>query len=409
MTITKLKTDRRSLLLGAAGLGVSLPFYSQARGQTALPAVDALLKQIVEAQRLPGLVVGLQQRGQPALFVQAGQTDFGSPHRVDQDSLVRLYSMTKLITGTATALLIEDGKLALDQPIATLVPELAQPTVFVRKDRHLITEGAKNPITIRHLLSHTSGFAGDQSRDSPVYNLYRQAGLNPGSDQPPIDLEDLVTRLGQLPLNRQPGTGYDYGPSLDVLGLVLQRASNQPLPDLIQQRILTPLGMADTGWRLRPQDQDRLMALYTYRQDQPPQDPPSSATPTALMQPTRLYLGGSGLLSSASDYMKFLAMLLNHGAGLMKPQTAQLIRSDILPADLSALGSGHGFGGWVARPDHRRAGEFGWSGTASTQAWIDPAKGFAAVLMMQALPYRSVDVLTPLRAAIDQDLGINRV
>jgi len=409
MTTTGLLIDRRQLLIGAGGLSLPLLTSRPVLANSGLPTVQALLDQVVASQRLPGLVVGVQTATGGARFIQSGYLDFDRNTPANAQSLARLYSLTKLITGAATALLIEDGRLGLDQTISDFIPELAQPTVFVRQYRHRITDTPRQPILVRHLLTHTAGFAGDQSRDSLISTLYRQAGLTGTSppDRLPSNLDEFAQRLGPIPLQSQPGSGYDYGLSFDLLGLVIQRASGMAFPDFVQNRLLDPLGMADTRWQLRVQDARRLMALYRYGPDQPPESV-IEASAQALTRPVTLYRGGSGLLSSASDYLAFMAMLLKDGSGLMQPQTARLVRSDLLPPDISALGGGHGFGGWVARPGHARAGEFGWSGNASTQAWLDPVKGFCAVLMMQALPYRVVDVLTPLRAALDQDLGFSR-
>ena len=415
--------NRRGLIAGAGALGLA-PVLSACvtdgiasapppiRGIDRLPMTQDVLNSFVAQGRLPGLSVGVQLPEGGKAFVRAGTVDFGSFDRIDHNSLFRIYSMTKLITGAATALLIENGQVSLDQPISDFLPQFATPEVFVRKQRHLITEPAKTPITVRHLLTHTAGFMGNQPNNSPLEPLYAERGLllTDRASQRPENLDQMVERLAQIPLQTQPGTKYEYGPSIDVLGAVIEKASGVPLPVYIQRNILDPLGMADTVWQLKPENAPRLAALYTYANNR--RTPVEAASAEALMRPVSLYLGGSGLLSSASDYLQFLAMLLAEGQNgrrrILKPETARLIRSDILPAGLEANSGGHGFGGWVAREGHKRAGEFGWSGNASTQGWIDPSHRFAAVLMMQALPYRSIDVLTPLRAAIDADLGISR-
>lgn len=425
MDRNRLTASRRTLLLGAGALGLSgcgtLDFGRETaptiRGLDRLPRAQTVLNRFVIERKLPGVSVGVRTPDGDDLYIQAGTLGYGSFDRVTPDSLFRIFSMTKPITGTAAALLIEDGRLTLDTPVADLVPEFANLKVATDPERGLDGRPARNPMLIRHLLTHTSGLSYSIAGDGPIPRAYREAGITPGApggDTNQVrDLDTLVQKLGELPLSNEPGTAYNYSVSLDVLGLVIQRASGMAFPDFIQRRILNPIGMGDTVWRLRDGDAARLMQVYAYGRDR-------AAPPTAIAglsaeayaQPVTLYSGGGGLISSTRDYLDFLTMLLNDGrAGrvrVMKPETARLIRSDILPADLTAEGSGFGFGGWVARPGHRRQGEFGWSGAAGTQGWIDPEQRFAATLMIQAMPYRAVDILTELRPALDADLGIVR-
>ncbi|RZJ38515.1 MAG: class A beta-lactamase-related serine hydrolase, partial [Brevundimonas sp.] len=251
----------------------------------------------------------------------------------------------------------------------------------------------------------------------PIPRAYREAGITPGApagDSNQVrDLDALVAALADIPLIAEPGTAYNYSVSLDVLGLVIQRVSGRSFPEFVQRRILNSVGMSDTVWRLRDGDAARLMQVYAFGRDG--RNPPSMMPGLSADHYSRsvtLYSGGGGLISSTRDYLDFLSMLLNDGrAGrtrVMKPETARLIRTDILPEGLTAEGGGFGFGGWIARPGHRRQGEFGWSGAAGTQGWIDPEQRFAATLMIQAMPYRAVDILSELRPALDADLGIVR-
>ncbi|WP_292054209.1 MULTISPECIES: serine hydrolase domain-containing protein [unclassified Brevundimonas] len=376
-----------------------------------------VLNRYVSQGRLPGLCVGVHLPEGGKTFLQAGTLDFGSFTRVDRDTVFRIYSMTKLITGAAAALLIEDGKLSLDQPVAELVPEFGALNVATNPARNLNARPAQNTMTVRHLLTHTAGFTYAHTGDNAVQRAYASNGIfmatSARGTTPPASYDELIARLADIPLMFEPGTKYEYGISIDVLAIVIERASGVPFQIFVQRRILDPLSMQDTVWHLREGDAGRLAAIYNYGENGRGVRQPVARTSAAdLMKPVPFAFAGSGLLSTASDYIDFLGMLLNDGAAgrrrIMKPETARLMRSDILPADIVAAGGGHGFGGWVAREGHKRAGEFGWSGNASTQAWIDPAHNFAAVLMMQALPYRSVNVLGDLRTALDADLGISR-
>ena len=424
MDRNSLIASRRTLLLGAGALGLSgcgtLGSGAGAppiRGLDRLPRTQTVLNRFVSERRIPGVTVGVRAPDGDRIFLQAGTLDFNVFNRVGPDSLFRIFSMTKPVTGTAAALLIEDGRLSLDQPVAEIIPEFAALKVASNPARNLNARPAREVMTIRHLLTHSSGLTYSITGDGPVQRAYRVAGITPGApkgDGPQVrDLDELVGKLADIPLIAEPGSAYNYSVSLDVLGLVIQRVSGMAFPDFVQRRILNPVGMRDTVWRLREGDADRLMQVYAFGRDN--RNPPSvmpGLSAADYSRPVTLYSGGGGLISSTRDYLDFLSMLLNNGrAGrvrVMKPETARLIRSDILPEGLTAEGGGFGFGGWVARPGHVRQGEFGWSGAAGTQGWIDPERNFAATMMIQAMPYRSVDILSELRPALDADLGIVR-
>jgi CubicO group peptidase (beta-lactamase class C family) len=428
MTPNGFTLDRRSLLLGAGGLGLAGCATTQGapapevRGLDRLPQSQAVLNRYVVERRLPGVSVGVRAPDGSDIFIQAGTLDFNRFDRVTPDSLFRIYSMTKPITGAAAALLIEDGRMTLDQPVADFVPEFANLTVATDPERSLDARPATTPMTVRHLLTHTSGLTYTITGNGPVQRAYRRAGIFPFTgdlaagegDGPKVrDLDEMVARLADIPLIAEPGTAYNYSISLDVMGLVIQRASGMSFAEFVQRRLLDPIGMDDTVWRLRPGDEARLMQVYAFGRDRarPPVVAPG-ASAEAYAAPVTLNAGGAGLVSSTRDYLDFLSTLLNDGrAGrvrVMRPETARLIRSDILPEGLTALNGGYGFGGWVARPGHLRQGEFGWSGAAGTQGWIDPEKRFAATMMIQAMPYGAVDIIGELRPAIDADLGIVR-
>ncbi|MGQ3040654.1 MAG: serine hydrolase domain-containing protein [Brevundimonas sp.] len=430
MDRNRLITDRRTLLVGAglfglagcASTGGSMPM-PEVRGLERLPMTQGVLNRYVTERRLPGVAVGVRAPDGSDIFIQAGTLDFNVYNRVSADSLFRIYSMTKPVTGTAAALLIEDGRLTLDQPVADFIPEFASLKVLPGGEGRLTdARPAQNIMTIRHLLTHTSGLTYNIVGDGPVQRAYRRNGILPFTgdlgagegDGPKVrDLDEMAARLADIPLIAEPGTAYNYSVSLDALGLVIQRASGMSFPDFVQRRILNPVGMDDTVWRLRPGDADRLMQIYAFgrNSDNPPVVPPG-ASAEAYSAPVTLYAGGAGLVSSTRDYLDFLSMLLNDGRSgrvrVMRPETARLIRSDILPEGLTALNGGYGFGGWVARPGHRRQGEYGWSGAAGTQGWIDPERNFAATMMIQAMPYGAVDIISEVRPAIDADLGIVR-
>lgn len=421
MSLIGFAPDRRTLLLGTGALALAgcAAGAPQVEAATRFAASQAVMDRFVAEGRLPGVTLGVRAPDGRDWFIQSGRQDFpaDSP-AMDRNTLFRIYSMTKLITGAAAALCIEDGLFTLDTPIGEFAPELAEMTVAVDPAQGLEARPARGPIRVRHLLTHTSGFTYSFTGGGAVQTAYRLAGILPftgrldqgGTGVKAENLDDMVRLLGEIPLIAEPGTKYEYSISLDVMGLIIQRASGMPFQDFVQRRLLDPIGMDETVWRLSPAQARRLAALHIYADGRRIAEP--TATAGAYSEPVTLYAGGAGLVSSTRDYLAFLAMELNDGlAGrvrVMRPETARMIRTDILPAELTALGGGYGFGGWVARPGHRRAGEYGWSGAAGTQAWVDKPQNFAAVMMIQAFPYGAVDIIRELRLAIDQDLGIVR-
>lgn len=418
MSMNRFTSSRRSLLLGVGALGVAGCAnlkLGPSTGAARFTLTQAVLDRYVFEEKLPGATVGLRLPDGSDAFLQAGFLDYGSPSAMNRDTLFRIYSMTKPITGAAAALLIEDGRLTLDQPVTDLLPEFSKLTVAVDPASSLDARPAQVVMTIRHLLTHTSGLTYTITGDGPVQRAYRRAGIFPftgeldGSPQDgpkAADLDEMVRRLAEIPLLHEPGAAMNYSVSLDVLGLVIQRASGMAFPTFVQRRLLDPIGMNDTIWRLRTGDARRLAEVYSYSDTGRRVEQTASAA--AYSAPVSLYAGGAGLVSSTRDYLAFLSMLLDAGqAGrvrVMSPQTAAMIQSDILPPGVQSE-SGHGFGGSVGRPGQPRAGEYGWGGAAGTVGWTDPIRRHAGVIMVQFFPYGSVRIVRDARAAIMQDLA----
>jgi len=418
MDTNRFTSSRRSLLLGMGALGVAgcagvTRSPSAAAGR--FPLTQAVLDRYVSEEKLPGATVGLRLPDGSDAFLQAGTLDYGSSTAMSRDTLFRIYSMTKPITGAAAALLIEDGRLSLDQPVTDWLPEFSRLTVAVDPASSLDARPAQAVMTIRHLLTHTSGLTYTISGDGPVQQAYRRAGIFPftgelggsAQDGPKVaDLDEMVRRLAEIPLLHEPGTAMNYSVSLDVLGLVIQRASGMAFPAFVQRRLFDPIGMNDTIWRLRPGDASRLAEVHSYADTGRRVETTASAA--VYSAPVSLYAGGAGLVGSTRDYLAFLSMLMDGGrAGrvrVMKSETAAMIKSDILPPGVRSE-SGYGFGGSVVRPGQPRAGEYGWGGAAGTLGWIDPTRRHAGVIMAQFFPYGSVRIARDARAAIAQDLA----
>lgn len=411
-----LLADRRSVLLGAGALSLTgLSGPSAAASPPALPATQAVLDRYVAEQKIPGATVGVRMPDGRDVFIQAGKLDFGEATAMTPDSLFRIYSMTKPITGTASAMLIEDGRFTLDTPVAEFLPEFAHLTVAIDPNESLEARPSATTMTIRHLLTHTSGLSYTVAGNGPVQQEYRRLGIfpwtgattsQPGDEPKKLTLEEMVQALAKAPLLADPGTAYNYSVGLDVMGLVIQRASGMSFPDFVQRRILDPIGMADTVWQLRSGDAARLAELYTYYPGGRRVETPANAA--AYSAPVTLHAGGAGLVSSTRDYLAFMTTLLNDGragrVAVMKPGTAELIRTDVMPPSVNEDGRGFGFGGFVGRPGHD-AGEYGWDGAAGTRAWLNHDRNYAAVLMVQVFPWGASNIVYEAKAAVLQDLG----
>ena len=420
MTETLIRPTRRGLILGAGALtaACATPRVPASNDTVRFPATQAVLDRYVADGRLPGATVGLRLPGGERAYLQAGTQDHIPSPAMNRDTLFRIYSMTKPITGAAAALLIEDGRLSLDQPVVDFIPEFARLTVATDPANSLDARPVAEVMTVRHLLTHTSGLTYNIMGNGPVQKAYRRAGIFPFTgdlgavpgDGPKVrDLDEMVRRLGEIPLLFEPGKAWHYSVSLDVLGLVIQRASGMTFADFLQRRLFDPIGMDDTGWRLRSGDARRTAAVYDYAGEG--RRPTEGASVAAYSAPVTLFAGGAGLISSTRDYLDFMTMLLDDGrAGrvrVMEPATARLIRTDILPQGTTsrfAPEDGFGFGGSVAAASKPNAGEFGWSGAAGTRGWVDPTNDMAGVVMVQFFN-EEIGLVAEAREAITRDLA----
>ena len=309
----ELKIDRRRFL-GGVGASLALAGLPGARAlafQSAAspwPSVDAFIPRFVAEYPIPGALIALG-RGQAAPdYFADGVTVLGGEHRVDANTLWRVYSMTKPITGMATMMLVEDGVIGLDQNIADFLPGFAAPQVLTDPDNSLESRPASGPITIRHLLTHTAGLGYTIVTTGPLLAGYQRLGLEPGviMHEPPEvvarrpqSLEEFADRLATLPIIADPGTKWSYSVSLDLLGRIIEIASGMPFDAFLQQRIFTPLDMRDTFFQVPAGKTDQMTASYTIRDGAPIQVDPAEGSVYAL--PPRYPYGGAGLVSSARD------------------------------------------------------------------------------------------------------------
>jgi CubicO group peptidase (beta-lactamase class C family) len=377
----------------------------------------------VEDGRLPGWLVVVHRDDETHLMC-SGRRDIEAEEPVEEETLWRLYSMTKPVTSVAAMMLWEEGHFELKDPVSRWLPEFADMRVFRGGAMaKVVTEPAAQPISMLDLLTHTSGLTYGFHHAHPVDALYRDRGFEWGSP-PGLDLAACCAEWAQLPLLFQPGTEWNYGVSTDVLGRVVEVISGQSLDEFFSARVLGPLGMVETGFHADAADHGRLAALYV-------PDPGTgravrSPASAAATQPPDFLSGGGGLVSSAADYLRFARMLLGggelEGVRLLGPRTVRMMASNHLPghADLEEFGrplfsettfDGVGFGlGFsvvedpVAGRYPSSRGEFAWGGAASTAFWVDPSERMVVLFFTQLLPSSTYPIRSQLHQLVHQAL-----
>lgn len=370
-----------------------------------LARADAVLGRYVEDGRLPGWLLLVSRGGQIVHLATSGYRDVEAKLPLETDTIFRMYSMTKPVTSVAAMMLYEEGAFDLRDPISRFIPAFTDARVF-RGGTALrpVTAPASEPIRIWHLLSHTAGLTYGFLHQHVVDEMYRNAGFDWGF-VPGLDLAACCDRWASLPLLFEPGTQWNYSVATDVLGRIVEIASGRSLDEFFAERILGPLGLADTRFGVDPDDAGRLAALYV-----PDKEGRAVRNDTlgagARRKPTVLS-GGGGLVSSARDYHRFTKMLLGggelDGVRLLSGRTVRFMSRNHLPggADLETVGrpigespvAGVGFGlgfAVVVDPVHGKSpssiGEISWGGAASTAFWIDPAEELIVIFLTQLFP-----------------------
>ncbi len=388
----------------------------------ALRRADQVLQRHVDAGRIPGYHLVVARRGRVVHTALGGHRDVEAGLPAQEDTLWRIYSMTKPLTSVAAMMLYEQGAFQLTDPISRYLPCFAAPRVFVAgSDVAPSTVPASEPIRIWHLLTHTAGLTYGFHRVHPVDAMLRAHGFEWGSP-PGMTLEAAVDLWAGLPLVFEPGSEWNYSLATDVLGRLVEVVSGQSLDLFFRTQITDPLGMSDTSFRVLPQDVDRLATLYTPTRTgmQPtPRPGPEGLAPTMLS-------GGGGLISTAADYHRFVQCLARGGelddVRLLGPRTVDYMTRNHLPGgvDLERFGrrlfaetpqTGVGFGlgfGVVVDPAAVRGlvsfGEYSWGGAASTAFWVDPVEELTVVLMTQLRPSSTYPLRTLLRQTINSAL-----
>jgi CubicO group peptidase (beta-lactamase class C family) len=376
------------------------------------------MKRYIDAGKIAGTLTLVARRGQIAYLEPLGHLEIERRRPVTADSVWRIYSMTKPITSVGLMMLYEEGPFQLDDPVHRFIPSWQNLRVYVGGNYPAFkTAPAERPMTIRDLLSHTSGLTYGFMERTNVDAAYRQLGV---ADQTRsgYTVQDMVETLAELPLEFSPGTRWNYSVSTDVIGHLIEVISGQRLDAYLRERILEPLGMRDTGFVLEDEQVARFAANYERQGDGSLKmiDNPEQSN----YRKRSFFSGGGGLLSTAPDYFRFTSMLQNmgelDGVRLLGRKTVELMTMNHLPGgqDLTDLaqagmftetayaGVGFGLGFSVAQSPARSqilgsAGEFAWGGAASTAFWIDPAEDLIVIFMTQLMPSSSYPLRRELR------------
>lgn len=384
-----------------------------------LGRLEHVMKAHVDEGRLAGTTTLIARRGKIAYLDSYGLADIERGKSMEKDTIVRIYSMTKPVTSVAAMLLYEEGHFQLSDPVSKFLPELKDLRVYESGEGDAIkTRPAAREMTIRDLLSHTSGLSHGMLSTGPIADAYKLHGVSPGirGQNGSKTLAEMVKRLTRVPLANDPGAEWRYGVSTDVLGRLVEVISGKPLDVFFEERIFRPLKMTDSGFSVPKGKRKRFAVNYGPSADGKTVVYDDSKTSRYRKRPT-FFAGGAGLVSTAEDYWRFCQMLLNggelDGVRLLSPKTVELMTTDHLPDDWPDIGpypgSGFGLGFAVTRNVARSwtlgsVGNYGWGGFASTWFWIDPKEELIVVFMTQLLPASAYPLRNELKTLIYQAL-----
>lgn len=408
-----LNTIKRSLL--AVAVGFTLVGVAQADSawpetevgaaaagftEEGIAALDAAMEKIVADQDVAGMVWILAKDGEVATFETAGLARVDDQAPMQMDSLFRIYSMTKPVTGVALMMLHEQGLWDFDDPVSKHVPELANLQIMssYNEDGEMeLVSPAREP-NMRELLNHSAGFGYGLGGSDPVNEKFRDTEVLASKD-----LDELIQKVSDIPLLFQPGEQWSYSVSVDIQGYIVQKLSGMSFGEFLEQNIFAPLAMGDTSFYVKPEDISRFAEVHNWdtERNRLVQRPHRTDRPSYL-DPDRLESGGGGLVSSTHDYARFLQMLVNEGEldgeRIISPESVRIMRTNSLRDELNLRGTatsagqpGQGFGvDFAVIYDPKRAnspqspGTYYWSGAAGTWFWVDPVEDMFLIGMIQA-------------------------
>ena len=366
-----------------------------------LSFIDDAIIESIEKNEIPGAVALVARKGKIVYFKAFGMADNNSKRELKKDDIFRIASQTKAITSTAVMMLWEEGKFRLDDPISNYIPEFKNPQVLdslIERDSSFVASKANKEITVRHLITHTSGIGyGYIDGDARIKKIYAKAGIIDLFTTNPVTIKENIQKLAALPLHHHPGEKFTYSEGLDVLGYFIEIVSGMPLDEFFRTRIFDPLDMDDTWFYLPESKQDRLVVVQTKKDENWIQYPKNNAyDPEYPKKGAKAFFsGGAGLSSTAKDYANFLQMYLNegelNGVRLLSRTTVQFMMANQIGDLWGDSGSYYGLAfGVLDQIGQDKGGEgsigtFQWGGYFNTQYFADPKEELIGILMKQTM------------------------
>jgi CubicO group peptidase (beta-lactamase class C family) len=386
-----------------------------------LARIDSMCIREIGEGHIPGIVALVARKGKIVYYKAYGKADHESGRDMKRDDIFRIASQTKAIISTAAMILWEEGKFQLDDPVSKYIPEFKNPRViktFNRADTTYTTEPAKTEISIRNLLTHTSGIGwGDGEEYENFSMIYQKTGIISLFTTKDITLAENIRNLAKLPLHHNPGERFTYGESVDVIGYLIEVISGMPLDKFLRVRLFDPLGMNDTWFYLPSEKADRLVPVQTKKEGEWKHYPVTFYDPDFPVKGAKRYFsGGAGLCSTAKDYASFLQMLLNggefNGKRLLSRTTVNLMMTNQI-GNLHPLGDpnkGFGIGFAVstekdeAKGGQNSAGTILWWGYFNTSYFADPKEQTIGILLKQTLDANDDGSYWKFNILVDQAL-----
>ncbi len=377
--------------------------------------IETTMNDYIGKGKMPGMVTMVARHGKIAYYKSFGMMDMEAKKEMSKDAIFRIASMSKAITTVAVMILFEEGHFLLTDPISKFIPEFSNPEVLIKSPTSdsIILVPAKTEITIRQLLNHTSGITYGSSLQE-VY--YKQAGMTVGLTPTSGTIGEKIKKLGTLPLISHPGDEFHYGLSIDVLGYLVEVVSNMQLDEFLRKRIFEPLKMEDTYFSLPASKFPRLAVLYKMDENKKLIKSPRSMDSPVLQT---YFSGGAGIMSTASDYVRFAQMLLNKGEldgnRILSRKTIELMTSNSI-GDKYISNSlrytsgdkfGYGFGLRTERgvfDELESIGSYGWDGAFYTRFWVDPEEGLIGIFMSQVDNFWSENYIDKFKVLVYQSI-----
>jgi CubicO group peptidase (beta-lactamase class C family) len=389
----------------AAGLTPAASPESVGFDSARLKKLDDYMAKVVSDGRVAGMTTLLARHGKIVGFKTYGKADLEKNKPMTEDTIFRIYSMTKPVTGVAMMILFEEGKWRLDDPVTRYIPEFKALKVVksINPDGSLVLEDMKRPPTMREIMSHTAGFGYGLAEEHPVDKMFREQQVLSSTS-----LKEMIDRTAQIPLMYQPGTNWYYSSAVDIQGYLVEKLSGQKFGDFLAERVFKPLKMNDTGFYTGADKADRLAAVYVFDRDQGKIVEAKALFGVAMpdyTKPPVAESGGGGLVSTTMDYARFSQMVLNggvlEGVRILSPATVELMGTNVIPKSVLVSSNGTtaaqfneavGFGlDFQVVNDARAAGSLqgdgsiSWGGAAGTWFWIDPTNDLIFVGMIQRM------------------------